>query len=184
MESSGQTSAAGTEPEVPPPGCRLNLGLCWPPFNRHTEHEIDHEWLTFCAYTSRWRYDQANPDGDLRLRHERTGLTYYLHAGNDGAAYAQQYMTACCPANEQTDPYYVVGFAARRVAEHIFQDHREKHGGRFFISFRFRGFLDLEPWRDAIIEPAPPVPIHSFWPPRVSMGTPFERPPRSRRLRR
>ena len=134
------------------------LPLSGPVFRRGTAHEAPADWLEVCAFHSDWQIDANGFAGRTVIRHRSTGITYALSFDVDGTLIAQQVDFDFCPCDEANDPDFIVGHSARLVAE-LAWPIIGRHGGRFFLCYRF---LSEERHWEPITAEAPPI---TFKPP-------------------
>jgi hypothetical protein len=128
--------------------------LSGPIFTADMAAEADEEWLQACVFTSNWQIDFEGNDGYPLIRHPMTGLTYIVGFDTSGNLVVRQIDARCCKCDEELDPDYIVGHAARHVAEAAFETYtswQSRHESTVYLRFSWNG-KDDAPW-PAVLEP-------------------------------
>lgn len=132
--------------------------LYGPVFLQDEEAEAS-EWVQLCIQSSQWHFDDASYEKRV-IRHCMTRLTYLVTRDEHGRAQVQQLSPECASCNEDADPDYVVGIAARVVADRLLAlapEASKQHGGPFF--FRCKEDSAADPLLNGDTAPAPAVPV-------------------------
>jgi hypothetical protein len=133
---------------------QVSVELTGPIFTADMAAEADAEWLQACV-SSRWQIDFDGNDGYPLIRHPMTGLTYIVGFDTSGNLVVKQIDANCCVCDEGLDPDFIVGHAARCVAEAAFETYTSwqlRHEGTVYLRFPWNAEHD-PPW-PAVLEPS------------------------------
>ena len=136
------------------------VGLNGPVFRQGMAHLVDADWFELCVRRSDWHFDDCSFEDRALIRHCMTGLTYLISPDRTGPLAVRQISSECCACDEDLDPDYVVGHAARHVTAHvtrIIAARRSLHEGAIY--FRYPRATDPEEVLDPVTEDAPPIAI-------------------------